>query len=131
LALIVVLMVQGLPFATHLFEASISQIGHELEESSLMSGAALFETVRRITAPLIAPMVANVFVISFMTAMKDISATVLVATPGTLTLPLLMFGYATTGKLEDASVVGVVTVMIAMLMALIATRIGDRAALMR
>jgi iron(III) transport system permease protein len=130
-ALILVLMVQSLPFATHMFEASISQISPELEEASLMSGAAPFETVRRITTPLIAPMVASVFVISFMAAMKDISATVLVATPGTQTLPLLMFGYATSGKLEDASVVGVITVLIATLMALVATRIGDRAAVMR
>jgi iron(III) transport system permease protein len=131
LALIVVLMVQGLPFATHMFEASISQISRELEEASLMSGAAPFETVRRITAPLMAPMVASVFVLSFMSAMKDISATVLLATPGTQTLPLLMFGYAVSGRLEDASVVGVITVLIASLMAVLATRAGDRAAVVR
>jgi iron(III) transport system permease protein len=130
-ALVVVLIVQGLPFATHMFEASISQISKELEESSLMSGADQFETVRRITAPLIAPMVATVFVLSFMSGIKDISATVLVATPGTETLPLLMFGYALSGRLESASVVGVITVLIAMVMAFVATRIGDRAAVMR
>jgi iron(III) transport system permease protein len=127
-ALVVVLVVQGLPFATHMFEASISQISRELEEAALMSGATGLQTVRRITIPLIAPMVASVFIISFMTAMKDVSATVLVATPGTQTLPLLLFGYATSGRLEDASVVAVVTVVIATLMALLATRIGDRAA---
>jgi ABC-type Fe3+ transport system permease subunit len=76
-------------------------------------------------------MIASVFIISFMTAMKDISATVLVATPGTQTLPLLMFGYAVSGRLEDASVVGVVTVLIATLMALVAMRVGDQAAVMR
>jgi iron(III) transport system permease protein len=130
-ALVVVLMIQCLPFATHLLEASISQISRELEEASLMSGAASFETACRITTPLIAPMVASVFIISFMTALKDISATVLVATPGTQTLPLLLFGYATSGRLEDASVVGVVTVMVATLMALLATRVGDRAAVLR
>ena len=128
IALVVVLLVQGLPFATHMFEASISQVAGELEEASRMSGASLLKTALHITVPLIAPTVANVFVISFMTAMKDISATVLVATPGTQTLPLLMFGYATSGNLEDASVVGVVTVLIAMVMAFVATRIGDRAA---
>lgn len=96
-----------------------------------MSGAAPLETVRRITTPLIAPMIASVFIISFMTAMKDISATVLVATPGTQTLPLLMFGYAVSGRLEDASVVGVITVAIVSLMALLATRVGDRVAIMR
>jgi iron(III) transport system permease protein len=130
-ALVVVLLVQGLPFATHMFEASISQISQELEEASLVSGAARFETARRITAPLIAPMVASVFIISFMTAMKDISATVLVATPGTQTLPLLMFSYAVSGRLEDASVVGVITVLIATLMALMAMRVGDHAAITR
>jgi iron(III) transport system permease protein len=130
-ALVVVLLVQGLPFATHMFEASISQISQELEEASLVSGAARFETVRRITAPLIAPMVASVFIISFMTAMKDISATVLVATPGTQTLPLLMFSYAVSGRLEDAAVVGVITVLIATLMALMAMRVGDHAATTR
>jgi iron(III) transport system permease protein len=131
LALVVVLMVQGLPFATHLFEASVSQISRELEDASLMSGATRLETLRCITFPLIAPTIANVFMISFMAAVKDISATVLVATPGTMTLPLLMFGYATAGKLEDASVVGVITVAIAMIMALVVTRIGDRATVNR
>jgi iron(III) transport system permease protein len=130
-ALIVVLMVQSLPFATHMFEASISQISPELEEASTMSGAAALETAQRITVPLIAPMVASVFVISFMTAMKDISATVLVATPGAQTLPLRMFGYAMGGRLEDASVIGVITVLIAIVMAVLATRVGNRAAVMR
>lgn len=131
MALVIVLIIQGLPFATHLFEASISQISRELEESSLVSGADQVETIRRITAPLIAPMVATVFVLSFMLAIKDISTTVLVATPGTQTLPLLMFGFALSGRLEHASVVGVVTVFIAMVMAFLATRLGDRATLMR
>jgi iron(III) transport system permease protein len=126
IALIVVLIVQGLPLATHMFEASISQVSRELEEASLVSGAAPLETIRRI-----APMVASVFIISFMTAMKDISATVLVATPGSQTLPLLLFGYATAGRLEDASVVGAITVLIATLMAFIATRVGDRTAALR
>ena len=129
LALIIVLIVQGLPFATHMFEASISQIARELEESSLMSGASRLETVIRVTVPLIAPVVASIAVVSFMAAMKDISATILVATPGTQTLPLLMFGYATSGQLEEAAVVGVITVAVAILMALVATRLGDRSAL--
>ena len=131
MALVIVLIIQGLPFATHLFEASISQISRELEESSLVSGADHVETIRRITAPLIAPMIATVFVLSFMLAIKDISTTVLVATPESQTLPLLMFGFALSGQLEHASVVGVVTVFIAMVMAFLATRLGDQATVMR
>jgi iron(III) transport system permease protein len=128
LALIVVLVVQNLPFATHMFEASIGQIARELEEAALMSGAGLLQVVARITAPLIAPMIASILVVSFMSAMKDISATVLLATPGTQTLPLLMFGYATSGQLENAAVVGVITVLVAIVMAMVATLMGDRSA---
>jgi iron(III) transport system permease protein len=93
-----------------------------------MSGATRLETVTRITIPLIAPVVASIAILAFMAAMKDISATILVATPGTQTLPLLMFGYATSGQLEEAAVVGVITVVVAIVMALIATRLGDRSA---
>jgi iron(III) transport system permease protein len=128
LALVIVLIVQNLPFATHMFEASISQIGKELEEAALMSGAGLIQVVTRITAPLIAPMIASILVVTFMSAMKDISATILLATPGTQTLPLLMFGYATSGQLENAAVVGVITVVVAIVMAMVATVMGDRSA---
>lgn len=126
ITLIVVLLVQGLPLATHMFEASTSQIARELEEASLMSGAGEVETVCRITVPIIAPMIASVFVISLMTSIKDISATVLLATPGSQTLPLMMFGYATSGRLEAASVVGVITVLIALIMALVVIRLDEQ-----
>jgi iron(III) transport system permease protein len=125
-ALVIVLLVQGLPLATHMFEASTSQISRELEEASLMSGASQFETISRITMPIIAPMIASVFVISLMASIKDISATVLVAAPGAETLPLLMFGYTVAGRLEAASVVGVITVLIALVMALLVIRIGEQ-----
>jgi hypothetical protein len=36
-----------------------------------------------------------------------------------------MFGYATTGSLEEASVVGVITVIIALFMALVVINIGE------
>ena len=124
--LIIVLLIQGLPLATHMFEASTGQISRELEESSLMSGAGMIETVYRVTAPIIAPMIASVFVISFMMAVKDISATVLLAAPGAETLPLLMFGYALSGRLEAASVVGVITVLIALVMAVFVIRMGEQ-----
>jgi iron(III) transport system permease protein len=124
--LIIVLLIQGLPLATHMFEASTGQISRELEESSLMSGAGMIETVYRVTAPIIAPMIASVFVISFMMAIKDISATVLLAAPGAETLPLLMFGYALSGRLEAASVVGVITVLIALVMAVFVIRMGEQ-----
>ena len=72
------------------------------------------------------------FVLSFMSAIKDISATVLVSTPDTLhaAAPDVRLTRRP-GRLEVAAVVGVITVMIAMAMALLVTWIGDRAAVIR
>jgi hypothetical protein len=53
-------------------------------------------------------MVTSVF-ISFMTAMKDTSADAGCDARGET--PLQMFGYAMGGRLEDASVIGVITVL--------------------
>jgi ABC-type Fe3+ transport system permease subunit len=52
-----------------------------------------------------------------------------VATPGTETLPLLMFNYTVAGRLEAASVIGVITVLIALVMAFLVIRIGEQSSI--
>jgi iron(III) transport system permease protein len=124
--LVVVLVVALMPLGVHLIASSLMQLSPELEEAATMSGASTWATVRRITFPLVAPTIASVFVLVFMGTMRDISATVLLATPGTRTLPLLMFEYATAGRQEAAAVVGVLTSGIAVVVTGIALRLGLR-----
>ncbi|MEX2375209.1 MAG: ABC transporter permease subunit [Dehalococcoidia bacterium] len=124
--LVVVLIVQSLPLGTHMMRSSVEQISSELEEASHMAGAGRFTTFRRITLPLVAPMFVSVFVLVFMTAARDIGATVLLATPGTRTLPLLMFEFASSANQEAAAVIGVITAVFALLMTVVAFRLGAR-----
>jgi iron(III) transport system permease protein len=91
-----------------------------------MSGASTWRTLVRVTLPLIGPTLASVFVLVFIGTMRDIAATVLVATPGTRTMPLLMFEYATAGRQEAAAVIGVLTSGIALAVTALALRIGLR-----
>jgi iron(III) transport system permease protein len=122
--LIVVLLVANLPFGTYMLRASIGQISKDLEEAAAIAGATGAQVLRRITIPLILPMMLSVFVIIFMAALRDISMTVLLATPGTRTLPLLMFEFSSEGNLGSASVVGVIMAAAALAMTFFANRIG-------
>jgi iron(III) transport system permease protein len=124
--LIVVLVVAMLPLGVHLLASSLGQLSPELEEAATMSGASTWATIRRVTFPLVAPMLASVFILVFMATMRDIAATVLLATPGTRTMPLLMFEYATAGRPEAAAVVGVLTSGIALVITAVALRLGLR-----
>jgi iron(III) transport system permease protein len=124
--LVVVLVVALMPLGVHLIGTSLMQLSPELEEAATMSGASTWRTLVRVTLPLIGPTLASVFVLVFIGTMRDIAATVLVATPGTRTMPLLMFEYATAGRQEAAAVIGVLTSGIALAVTALALRIGLR-----
>ena len=111
--MVVVLLVMTMPLAVSMAQSAAGQIPREFEEASLMSGANRFTMFRTVTVPLMAPMLISVFLFALMQTLRDISATVLLATPSTRTLPLLMFSYVSSGNLEAASVVGVVIAVIA------------------
>jgi iron(III) transport system permease protein len=122
-----VLIVQSLPLGTHMLRSAVAGISAELEEASHMAGASPLTTFRRISLPLVMPTFVSVFVLVFMSAMKDISATVLLAAPGTRTLPLLMFEYASSGTaMESAVVIGVLTAGFALVVTAVAFRMGAK-----
>jgi len=89
-----------------------------------MSGAGFAVTFRRVTLPLIAPMRVSVFVLSFIGTLRDISTTILLASPGTRTLSLLMFEYATASRFESAAVIGIIIAVISLIVMWLAVRLG-------
>lgn len=124
--MVAVLVVQGLPLGVSMSRSSFEQLSTEMEEQSAVAGAGTFTTFRRITVRLVAPMLVSVFILTFMAALKDISTTVLLGRPGTMTLPLLMFQFSTSGQTETAAVVGVLTALGALLATATVARLGRR-----
>ena len=113
-----------MPIGVQMLRASIDQTAVELEEAALMAGADGATIFRRILLPIIAPGLVSVFLITFISVIKDISILVLLATPGSKTLSLLMFDFASAGNLEAASVVGLITATLSAVVAIIARRLG-------
>ena len=124
--LILALIIKELPIGVQMIRTSIAQTSMELEEAAKMSGAGFWQIFRRITLPLIAPTLISVFLLIFASTIRDISTVVLIAAPGTRTLSLLMFDFASSGRFESAAVVGVIIAFISLCVAAIAFRLGHR-----
>jgi len=123
-ALLFALVVKELPLGVNLSGLAFTQVARELEHSSRVCGAGWLTTYRRIMLPLIAPMLVSIFAITFIGALRDISTTILLATPATRTLSLLMFEFSMGGNLESAAVVGFIITGLALAVAIVARRVG-------
>jgi iron(III) transport system permease protein len=124
--LVIAMIVKDMPIGVQMIRTSLQQVSGDLEEAAKTAGAGAPAIFCRITLPLIAPMCVAVFLLMFMSALRDISTVVLLASPGLRTLSLLMFQYATTSQLESAAVMGVIIAAISLLVTAIAFRIGIR-----
>jgi ABC-type Fe3+ transport system permease subunit len=96
-----------------------------------MCGAGFLLIFRRVTLPLIAPAVASVFLLVFASTLRDVSTVVLIATPGTRTMSLLMFDFTLSGQLESAAVVGVIIALLCLVVTAGSFRIGDKVGIQR
>mgnify|MGYP001555003127 CR=1 FL=1 len=116
-----------MPIGVHMIKTSLGQISRELEQSARVCGAGSFTIFIRIVLPLTRPMLVSIFVIVFITAMRDISTTIFLATGDSQTLSLLMMQFALSSNLEGAAVIGVITTAIILVVALAARHFGLQA----
>jgi iron(III) transport system permease protein len=130
-SLVLIMTIAQMPIGIHMMKTSIRQIALELELSSRVCGAGPVRTFLSIVMPLIQPMVVSIFVIVFISAMRDISTIIFVASARSQTLSLLMMQFAMGSNLEASSVIGVITTAIVICVALIARRYGLRVTVQR
>lgn len=129
--LMIAMVIKSMPIGTQVIKSIMMQLGRDLEEASIVSGASWFSTYRRILVPLLFPALVTVGLLVFISAARDIGTVVLLATGETRTLSLLMLEFATEGQFEKATVVGVVIVVFIVVAALIARSLGGRVGLRR
>ncbi|MFQ5918265.1 MAG: ABC transporter permease, partial [Candidatus Binatia bacterium] len=122
--MVIAMVIKSMPFGTQLIKSVMLQLGSELEEASRIAGASWFYTYRRILFPLLFPALLTVGLVAFISAARDISTVVLLATGRTRTLSLLMLDFATEAEFEKATVVAVLIVLLVVVAALIARALG-------
>jgi iron(III) transport system permease protein len=124
LSLVLIMIIAQMPIGVHMMKTSIRQISVELEHSSRVCGAGPIRTFYAIVLPLVRPMLVSIFVIIFISAMRDISTVIFLASARTQTLSLLMMQFAASSNLEAGAVIGVITTAIVIVVALVARRYG-------
>jgi iron(III) transport system permease protein len=123
-SLVLIMIVAQMPIGVQMMKVSIRQIAVELEQSSRVCGAGQMRTFFSIVLPLIRPMLVSIFVIVFISALRDISTIIFLASAKSETLSLLMMQFATSSNLEAGAVIGVITTGIVVVVALLARRFG-------
>lgn len=103
--LLVAYMTSGLPLATRVMTGTIVQISHDLEESSRVHGASRGVTLWRIVAPLVRPGFLAGAILLFFTNMRDLSASILLYSPGNEVVPVVILRYWQAGGAQVVTVI--------------------------
>ena len=124
--LILVLLIKEMPIGVHMVKAAFVQLAEELEQVARVCGAGWLAAYRHITLPLILPTLVSIFAIVFISAVRDISAIILIGTSATRPLSLLMMEYSLANQMEAASIIGVILSLFGVGVAFISRRLGIR-----
>ncbi|WP_406857533.1 ABC transporter permease [Alsobacter sp. KACC 23698] len=82
-----------IPFALRLVLAASYGIDARIEHAAVSLGASPATVFRRVTLPLILPGVVSGWMLAFINSFDEVTMTVFVASPATVTLPVRMFLY--------------------------------------
>jgi iron(III) transport system permease protein len=108
-------VVRFLPEALGAARASLVQINPHLEEASRSLGRGVLQTAALITVPLLRPGLVAGFALVFLTAMKELPATLLLAPTGFKTLAIAVWGAASEGQFTQAAAPSLLLVLVSAL----------------
>ncbi len=119
-------VVHFLPQATGALRASIAQVHPGLEEAARSLGAPPREVLRRITLPLVRPGALTAFALLFLTVMKELPATLLLAPTEFSTLATEVWDAASAASFAQAAAPALTLILLSSLpMALLVRREGS------
>lgn len=81
--LLIAYVTMNMPYGMRFTASGLVQIHKELEEVAQMSGAGMIQTFRRVLLPLLAPVLIAAWLYIFVLAVRELSASIFLAGPGT------------------------------------------------
>jgi iron(III) transport system permease protein len=109
--LVLAIVMFGFPLGVNLLKSGLMQVNTELEEASTVCGSGRLRTQWRINVPILAPMLIAVGLMTFVTAVNEISGVVLLASTNVRTLALLSLDYLTGVQTEKETAAVLTTIM--------------------
>lgn len=124
LGLVLAMVFKEMPIGVNLMKTGILQISSELEEAARVAGANWWQIYWRLFFPLLAPTAVAVGMLVFIACVKDISTMVLLSTPETRPISILLLDYMTNGLIESGAVIGVISTLLTVGVAIVGRTIG-------
>jgi iron(III) transport system permease protein len=131
--LIILLAYTGrfIPLGVRSANAAFRQIDPSLEETARVTGAGWLRTFRSVTLPLARPGLFAGWLLVFVPALQELSASVLLFSSGSITLAVAVYNLYETGALGPVAALAIVTMLIITAAIVLATRLGRGSAVSR
>jgi len=131
--LIILLAYTGrfIPLGVRSANAAFRQIDPSLEETARVTGAGWLRTFRSVTLPLARPGLFAGWLLVFVPALQELSASVLLFSSGSITLAVAVYNLYETGALGPVAALAIVTMLIITAAIVLATRLGRGSAISR
>jgi iron(III) transport system permease protein len=97
-------------FGVRTMNAAMHQIHKELEEAAWISGASWRTMFTRITVPLLMPSVLSVWIWTAMHAIRELSAAIMLSTPKTMVVSMVIWDLWREGYVSETCVMGVILI---------------------
>ena len=116
--LVLITVVKNLPFTSRTGIAAMLQIDKSLEETARVQGIGWFRRMFRIIIPLSMSGLVAGMLLTFITAMRELSLIILLISPGNMVLTGVIFGYQEQDMSQHS---GAVTLMLVLIIIIIST----------
>jgi iron(III) transport system permease protein len=124
--LIILLAYTGryVPLGVRSANAAFRQIDPSLEETARITGAGWLRTFTSVTVPLARSGLFAGWLLVFVPALQELSASILLFSSGSITLAVAVYNLYETGALEPVAALAIVTMLIITVAIALATRLG-------
>lgn len=116
------------PLGLRAANSSLQQIDPTLEESARILGASWGVTMREVTLPLIRPGLFAGWLLIFVPAIQELSASILLFSSKSITLAVAVYNLYETGSSEAVAALAIVNIVIISAAILLANRLGGERA---
>lgn len=115
-----------MPYGMRYTTTSMIQIGKELEESAAMSGAGWLTTFHRIILPLLKPGLMAGWIYVFIVSIRELSASILLYSPGTETVSVVIWELWQNGQYVELSALSVMFIVALLALVSLAQYVGSK-----
>jgi iron(III) transport system permease protein len=124
--MLIVYVTRFLPYGMRYNTTSMLQIHKELEESAQMSGASWSTMFWRIILPLLKPGLLAGWIYVMIVSVRELSASILVYSPGTEVISIVIWELWENGQFVELSALGVMFIVALLALVLLAQYVGRR-----